>query len=394
MIKDLNMLPWSLLMIAHTMPTATPPVSCPVQNRPKRITGLLLSLLGAILLQFPAVAETSGKLVNPSQVAAGWKLPENAINSQQIPRFKLDAATNDNTPLPVYQLAPDSYFLFGSIATLNEDNRGWNGNAGFVVTDEGVVVIDSLGTPRLGRQLIATVRSITDKPVRYLIITHNHPDHAYGASAFDKLENITIIAHQGSIDYNHSATLQSSVDYRKQILPRDMKGFSTVKADIHINAPAFSRERIRLGNQIFDIYNTGNHHSYGDLIVHQPGRKILWISDLAFNQRTTFMGDGDSAQILRAQDWMRKTFKDIELMVPGHGSAQTKPFPMVEKTHDYVTRMRKSMKKAVEDGVSMYDAVQNIEFDDWKDSPLYEQNQRANANFVYREMEKAFFENF
>ena len=121
-------------------------------------------------------------------------------------------------------------------------------------------------------------------------------------------------------------------------------------------------------------------------------RNILWVSDLAFNQRTTYLGDGDSAQILNAQDWLLQTFPNARLMVPGHGSAQTSPFPMVAKTRDYVSRMRKTMEQAIDDGISMLDAVQNVEFEDWQAAPLYEMNQRANANFVYREMEKAYFD--
>jgi hypothetical protein len=106
------------------------------------------------------------------------------------------------------------------------------------------------------------------------------------------------------------------------------------------------------------------------------------------------MGDGDSARILAAQDWLMNTLDDARLMAPGHGSVQTSPFPMVAATRDYVSRMRQAMKQAVEDGVGMYDAVRDVEFDDWRDVRLYETNQRANANFVYREMEKAYFENF
>jgi glyoxylase-like metal-dependent hydrolase (beta-lactamase superfamily II) len=351
-------------------------------------------LLFCVISQGQSVLAADGELVNPDTVARDWSLPERAINSQQIPEFKLDADAADTRPLPVYRLRDNSYFLFGSIATLDKHNRGWNGNAGFVVTGDGVVVIDSLGTPLLGKRLIATIRSITQQPIKYLIITHNHPDHAYGASAFRQLEGITIIAHQGTVDYNHSATLQSSVDYRQQMLTRDMQGFEPVKADIYIKPPPFRQQQIKLGNSRFDIYNTGKHHSYGDLVIHQPEQKILWVSDLVFNQRTTYMGDGDSAQILRAQDWLLQTFADTELMVPGHGSAQTSPFPMLKRTHDYVSRMRVAMRKAVEDGVSLSEAVQQVEFPDWQDSRLYEQNQRANANFVYREMEKAFFENF
>jgi glyoxylase-like metal-dependent hydrolase (beta-lactamase superfamily II) len=335
-----------------------------------------------------------GMLLTPKSVPKHWQLPQQAIDTSQIPEFGLDAKAADDKPLPVYRLQENVYFLFGNISTLNKQNRGMNGNAGFVVTKDGVVVIDSLGTPKLGRRLIATIRSVTDQPIKYLIVTHNHPDHAYGASAFDALEGTTIIAHQGTIKYNNSTTLQRSVEYRQELLPADMRGFRPLQADIYIKAEPFGKKEVTLGEAKFHIYNTGGHHSYGDLIVHLVGQKILWISDLAFNQRTTYLGDGDSAQILKAQDWLMQTFTDIALMVPGHGSVQTSPFPMVRKTRDYVVRMREAMRKAVENGVDMYDAIKNVEFEDWQDSRLYEQNQRANANFVYREMEKKFFNNF
>ena len=72
--------------------------------------------------------------------------------------------------------------------------------------------------------------------------------------------------------------------------------------------------------------------------------------------------------------------------MPGLGSAQRPPFLMFTKTNDDVTRMRNAMQKAVEDGASMIDAVQGAEFVDWQEIPLYEMNQRTNANFVYRVM--------
>jgi glyoxylase-like metal-dependent hydrolase (beta-lactamase superfamily II) len=359
----------------------------------------LIPLLSSILLlmvPFPLLAGSTllGELIKGQPPSKTWQLPAQAIDTREIPEVTLDPGAPPNKPLPVYGLTDNTYFLFGNIATLDEKNRGWNGNAGFIVTTEGVVVIDSLGTPKLGSRLIATIRSITSKPIKYLIVTHNHPDHAYGSSAFRQIDGITIIAHKGIIDYNHSATLQASVDYRRTLLPKDMEGFTPLKADIFMDAETFSKKRIRLGEAVFDIYNTGTHHSYGDLIVHQVNERIIWLSDLAFNQRTTYMGDGDSAQILVAEDWLMDSFQDIQLMVPGHGSAQTPPFPMVSKTHDYVTRMRESMRKAVVNDVGLFDAVKNVEFEDWKDTRLYKQNQRANANFVYREMEKAYFENF
>lgn len=352
-----------------------------------------ISLCVFFLIGADAAAEDCA-LTRNKNFPADWKLPAKAVDVTSIPDMKIEADAPDSRALPVYKLTSNTYFLFGNISTLNENNRGFNANAGFIVTDEGVIVIDTLGTPKLGRRLISTIQCITDKPIKYLIVTHNHPDHAYGAAAFLDLKGIEIIAHSGTVDYNHSATLETSVDYRKDMLPKDMAGFKPLTAKSYLQVKPFDKQRIILGKEVIDIYNTGRHHSYGDLVVHQVNQKILWISDLAFNQRTTYMGDGHSEQILAAQDWLLKTFKDIQLMVPGHGSAQSTPFPMVEKTREYVTRMRNAMKDAVENGVSMLDAVQDVEFEDWKNIPLYEENQRANANFVYREMEKAFFENF
>jgi glyoxylase-like metal-dependent hydrolase (beta-lactamase superfamily II) len=342
-----------------------------------------------------AVGPEHGSLVNPHAVPAGWRLPDNVIDTRQLPEFALAANTGDAaTPLPVYRVAPDTYFLFGNIDTLDEGNRGWNGNAGFVVTDDGVVVIDTLGTPELGRRLLATIRSVTGKPIRYLIVTHNHPDHAYGAAAFQALDDVMVIGHPGTDDYNRSETLERSVAYRRELLGEDMRGFEPPQPDRYVEPVSFARYDIELGYQRFEIYNTGHHHSYGDLVVYQPRQQILWISDLAFNQRTTFMGDGDSLQIIEAQDWLLREFPDVRLMVPGHGAPQTAPFPMIEKTREYVLRLRRDMKQAVEAGVPLYDAVQASEFEDWKNIRLYEENHRANANFVYREMEQAFFENF
>lgn len=355
-------------------------------------TLLSVVLLLLPLLSFSAWAQHYGQIANPKYAPDDWGLPSTAINSDQVASMKIEPKAPDDRSLPVYKIAKDTYMLLGNISTLNDNNRGWNGNAGFIVTSEGVVVIDTLGTPKLGRRVIATIRSLTDKPIRYLIVTHNHPDHSYGAAPFAKIEGVTIIAHKGSIQYNLSATLDSSVQYRRELLPEDMQGFKPVEADIYIDVEPFKSHRIELGDAVFEIYNTGRHHSHGDLVVHQLKQDVVWISDLAFNQRTTFLGDGHSQQILIAQDWLLDNFSKANLMVPGHGSAQTAPFPMVGNTRDYVQRLRDAMAKAVDQGVDMYDAVQGVEFSDWKGTYLYEENQRANANFIYREMEQALFE--
>lgn len=318
-------------------------------------------------------------------------LTQNAVDSSEIPVTVISTLDADTKPLPYYKIAADTYFLYANIAEVDAKNRGFNGNAGFVVTRDGVVVIDSLGTPRLGRRLISTVRQITSLPIKYLILTHNHPDHSYGAIAFKRLPGIKIIGHEGTLDYLNSDNLQGSVDFRRKLIAPDMTGFKGVVPDILVGGKRFSHYTFTLGGKTFTIYNTGQHHSFGDLVVHQVEDQTLWISDLAFNHRATFMGDGHSGELLEAMDWLRQSFPDTRLMIPGHGSAQTPPFPMVEKTYLYVKRLRDEMRAAVKAGQDLESAVRLSDFADWHDAPLYHENHKKNANFIYLEMEQESF---
>jgi glyoxylase-like metal-dependent hydrolase (beta-lactamase superfamily II) len=360
---------------------------------PKRYSTASIGF-AVIAMVFASIDATAGRGEDVHEYgtdpARTW-YPDSAIDSTDIPNIVLKESDARDEPLQVYPLNERTWLLFGNVAVADAYNRGWTGNAGFVVTNDGVVVIDALGTPKLGERLIATIKTVTDKPIRYLIVTHNHPDHAYGAVAFKRLGGVTIISHKGAEQYFNSGRWETSVDFRRSIIAPDMQGFEFVLPDSAIGGDIFSRHDIVVGGVTFEIYNVGPHHSFGDLVVHQVEDNIVWVSDLAFNGRTTFIGDGNSKQALASIDWLATTFPGARLMVPGHGSAQTAPFPMVEKTRSYIERLRNIMAQAIEDDVGLQDAVEQAEFEDWKDTRLYGANQPANASFIYRELEEELF---
>ena len=317
--------------------------------------------------------------------------PAKAIDTEEIPSIAIKESISVDEPLHTYQIAPDTYFFYGNIAEVDENNRGYNGNAGFIVTDDSVVVIDSLGTPKLGKRMIATVKKITDKPIKYLIVTHNHPDHAYGAIAFRELGGVQVIGHEGTMKYIESDRIEHSVSYRKTFIESDMQGFKPVTPDLLIGGDVFTKTTITTGGKTFDIYNSGSHHSYGDLVIHQVEDNIVWVSDLAFHNRVTFMADGSSQQAIDAQNWLLTTFANAKLMVPGHGSVQTSPFSMVTDTHAYIKQVRKDVTDAINNDMELQDAVDTIEFTKWKSLNLYGLNHKKNIDFVYRELEEELF---
>ena len=80
-------------------------------------------------------------------------------------------------PLPLQQVADNIWFVQGQAALGSPANRNFISNAGFIVTPDGVVVVDALGSPALAQALLASIRSVTRQPVRWVIVTHYHADH-------------------------------------------------------------------------------------------------------------------------------------------------------------------------------------------------------------------------
>jgi glyoxylase-like metal-dependent hydrolase (beta-lactamase superfamily II) len=279
------------------------------------------------------------------------------------------------------QLAPGVY------AAVGDTGRGSEGrpNAGFVVTDSGVVVIDALASPRQGEELLRSIRSITRQPVKWVILTHHHPDHHFGTIVFRRA-GAKVIAHPDR------RTLASEggedalmADWVRVVGLDAMRGFEFADKP---DRPVTGTDTLLFGGRSFVITHPGAAHSAGDLMIWLPKERVLFAGDLLVEDGVTMVVDGNSEVLLKALAFIDSLQGGS--VVPGHGSIPAKPEVLVQRTRTYITELRSAMRAAVERGTPMGRAMAGLPPANETRPVSLDSRRRRNAVRVYLEEERAY----
>jgi glyoxylase-like metal-dependent hydrolase (beta-lactamase superfamily II) len=290
-------------------------------------------------------------------------------------------AAGVNTPFPIRELAPGVYAVVG------DTGRGSEGrpNAGFIVTDSGVVVVDALASPKDGARLLETVRKTTKQPVRWLILTHHHPDHHFGAIIF-KRAGAKVIAHPDRRTLaNEGGEDALMADWVRVVGLDAMRGFEFADSP---DRPVTGSDTLMLGGRRMIVTHPGAGHTAGDLIVWLPKERVLFAGDLLVEDGVTMVVDGNSRELLKGLDSIEALHPRV--VVPGHGAIPAKPETLVALTRRYVTGIQGQMRAAVERGVPMRRAMASLPPADEKHPVSLGSRKRRNAVRVYLEEERKY----
>ncbi len=184
-------------------------------------------------------------------------------------------------------------------------------NAGFIVGDEGVIVIDSLMTPSLAGKLNSAVKNVTPKPIRYLINTHFHGDHVYGNQYFLPAP---IVAHANcrvELTEKWDSSMQRYMA-REALIP-ELQQIRMTLPDVTFE----DKMSLYLGDREIQMSFHGRAHSNSDILLHLPGDSVLFVGDLAVNQTLPAFPDGHITKWLDVMGEVSKVNADT--IVPGHG---------------------------------------------------------------------------
>jgi glyoxylase-like metal-dependent hydrolase (beta-lactamase superfamily II) len=281
----------------------------------------------------------------------------------------------------------------GSPGVPGKDNEGNTSNAGFVVTSDGVVVFDALGTPSLGWALLQEIRKLTDQKIRYVVASHYHADHIYGLQAFRDHTDATIVAQERSGEYRDNDGIADEkasqrLDQRRGAL------FPWVDGNTRVVQPDITfrdRMTIALGERRLTLLYAGPGHSSSDLMMMVEPDGVLFAGDLVQNGRIPFMNSDDvsTTQWLDALIEVEKL--DPRFIVPGHGRISTEARQAIAFTRDYILHLRNTMAAAVQNWTGFDVAYSQADWSKYRDMPAFLTNNRGNAYRIFLELEQSQF---
>ncbi|KNZ33529.1 MAG: beta-lactamase [Methylibium sp. NZG] len=285
-------------------------------------------------------------------------------------------------PMEVRKVSEHVYYVLGQAGMVSTANQGFNSNAGFVVTRDGVVVFDVLGTPALGKRFADLIARTTPQLVRRIVISHYHADHFYGLQAFVAGE-LQVWADARVRDYLASDAPAARLAERRQSLGPWVNERSRIVAPhTYLDADAV----FQLGGLTFRVLRVGPAHTPEDLMLLVEEEGVLFVGDLMFAGRIPFVGDADVSAWIKAIDRVL-AFKP-RIVVGGHGPASTNADAELRTTRDYLAYLRAQMAAAVEAGIDFEEAYQRTDWSAYAALPAFAAANRRNAYQTYLSVER------
>ena len=228
-------------------------------------------------------------------------------------------------------------------------------NSGIIIGDDSVMVVDAQATPAMARDVIARVRTVTDKPVRHLVLSHYHAVRVLGASAYGAQEILAsdatreLILERGQQDY----------DSEVERFPRLFRGVDEVPGLTWPTISFAQAATVWLGLREVRLLHLGRGHTRGDIVAWLPKERVLFGGDLVEFGATPYCGDA------YLRDWPRTLDSvaalDAQALVPGRGEALSSPGDVataLAMTRAFVNRLYDSVADSVARGRTLSEAYE------------------------------------
>jgi quinoprotein relay system zinc metallohydrolase 2 len=288
------------------------------------------------------------------------------------------SARSETSRLAVIEIAAGIFVHDGVHEEAAPANDDAIANIGFIVGDDAVAVIDPGGSAREGRELRAAIRALTDRPIRYVILTHVHPDHIFGAAAFgdDHPDFVGHVKLPGALAQRGDYYLRRL----REALGNEAEGIEVVTPTVLVSA----RLDLDLGGRRLAVRAHGPAHTDNDLTIFDEKTRTFWLADLLFVDRIPVI-DGSLIGWLKQLDEL--TAISANRAVPGHGPVSV-PWPAAaEPERRYLAAVADDTRAAIKSGVGIADAYRHVANSERGHWLLFDEYHPRNVTASYKELE-------
>jgi len=324
----------------------------------------------------PLAARTLMKMgyTNVSNYAGGFFEWRKAGLPVEVPDKALDTALFSK---PV-KVAPNVWSAIGATAPGTYENGGHNNNLSFIITTNGVVVVNAGDNYQLASALHDEIKKVTKQKVKYVVL-ENGQGHAALGSSYWQEQGAKIIAHADAAHELKERGLDI-LDRMKRRMREKASKTRLAMPDI-----TFDKEHIiEMGGMRIELRNLGPAYSPGDIVTWLPKERLVISGDVSFHQRLLpLFGHTDTKTWL--ETWEVFEGLKAKIIIPGHGEATT--YDQVTKyTKDYLVYLREKVGKLIEEGGGLKEAYL-IDQSPYSHLPTFRQLAKRNAGHVFRAME-------
>lgn len=279
----------------------------------------------------------------------------------------------------VIEIAPGVFVHQGLYEEQSPTNRGDIANAAFVVGADAVAVIDTLGSFKVGQELKAAIRRHTDKPIRYVINTHMHPDHVLGNAVF-KEDQPAFVGHF-KLERALSMRSESYLATNRTLLGDEaFAGTEIVLPTVAVQ----ERKTIDLGGRSLVLEPQKTAHTDNDLIVTDTATDTLFMGDLLFSVHVPTLDGSITGWLALLDEIAARTAARV---VPGHGP-HSMPFPdALEPEKRYLALVADDVRKLIKDNKTLSEATKTAGLSERANWQLFDSYHARNVTTAFAELE-------